>query len=225
MSSKNFVRGCFLTAGLAAAACMTTPAQAHVVTTGSASFTELFDNPVANNPDLKGSLSFSNFVFNTAAHTFTTTLSIANTTAAAFSSARLTAFGFNTDPNATTASDTSADWSVTLNTTFPGFQTVDVCLWAGQNCSGGGNAGLLPGQSTTFNLTLSGLPNGTTSIDLGSNGGAAPETFYVKYQTGVGSFEFENTKTNTPEPASMAILGVALMGMGVTRLRKKPAQS
>ena len=130
--------------GLAFAAAI---AQANVVTTGSAAFTVTDDVPTAitgGPSDLLGSVTLSNFVFSDGGTTFTMQLAISNDTdAALFPSGRLTAFGFNTLPDATSASDTSAIFDTFLDSNFPSFMKVDVCTSTGPTCAGGGVAILL----------------------------------------------------------------------------------
>jgi hypothetical protein len=148
----------------------------------------------------------SSIVFNV---TFT------NNTSSTFNQ-RVHSFGFNIDPNASTASlsnptDTTFT-GITLNDTFPGFQTIDVCIFAPDNCSGGAQGGnLAEGDSDTFSFTL----NGNFS------GGATLSQFVIKFQGDLGSFEFESNgdtpppPTTVPEPASMLLVG---LGFAATML-------
>src|SRR3990172_4066426 len=73
---------------------------------------------------------------------------IQNTTSAGIQ-ARLTSFGFGLTPDfssySTAVNGQVYSWGFS---NFPGFQTVDVCGFAGQNCAGGSNQGLGEGQST-----------------------------------------------------------------------------
>jgi hypothetical protein len=74
---------------------------------------------------------------------------ISNTTATSPDiNARLVSFGFGLTPNATGFSNI-VDGSVYSwgFSNFPGFQSVDVCGFAGINCAGGSNAGLNQGES------------------------------------------------------------------------------
>jgi hypothetical protein len=215
--------------GLAFAAAI---AQANVVTTGSAAFTVTDDVPTAitGGPSaLLGSVTLSNFAFSGGGTTFTMQLAISNNTnAALFPSGRLTAFGFNTLPDASSVSDTSAIFDTFLESNFPSFMTVDVCTSTGPTCAGGGGGDLAPGATNTFTLTLNGLPAGTSSIDLGAETIGAPENFDFKWQTGIGSFESQctfggscGTIVDAPEPASLALLGTAITGFGVFMRRRR----
>src|SRR6516164_3349793 len=104
---------------------------------------------------LTGIAAFSNPVFTTEGSglvDLSIDVTISNTTAqgslstADWQSIRLTSWGFDTDPDATgvTTSGAAVFQSATLNTNFPSFMQVDVCVIGGQNCSGGANGGLAP---------------------------------------------------------------------------------
>ena len=140
--------------------------------------------------------------------------------------ARLTAFGFGIDPNATgvTFSDNSDGGMVNaVLDNIPSLKTVEVCAFGGVNCPGGSNGGIFAnGASDTFSLKLTGdFTNGATIDPVG-----------YKYQTNYGSYEFSCSATDTtgqcgggrtvPEPGSLALLGVIVAAYGTVRRRRCP---
>jgi hypothetical protein len=188
---------------------------------------------------LEATALFENFVFSNNGSTLTFQIVLTNTTpqgslsTANWDSTRLTALGFNTQPDATTVTGTSSpsDFNTFTETNFPSFMTVDICESSGSNCPGGASGGLSPNGATNMNapdhtstisLSLTGLGQftpGTGSIDLGCDvpGGCTPELYDIKFQTAFGSFEFQNTSSTVVpelEPASLALLGTALAGLG-----------
>ena len=142
---------------------------------------------------------------------------------------RLTSFGFGISPNATgvTFSDANdAGMTGALLGQIPSLATVEVCVFGGQNCSGGGNGGIYgAGGSDTFSILLAG--NWGNSVEINPIG--------FKYQTGYGSFEFTTCTSNcgstppgvteVPEPQTLALLGLGLAGMAFTRKRKQAAKA
>ncbi|MFO1318622.1 MAG: cistern family PEP-CTERM protein [Burkholderiales bacterium] len=146
---------------------------------------------------------------------------------------RLTSFGFGIAPDATSVTFVDGNdaglVSATLttgggNNNIPSLDNIDICAFGGNNCAGGSNGGILNGGSDDFRLLLGGFSvTGTTGITIDPLG--------FKYQTNAGSFEFSATCANRdcglvppggsiPEPATLALLGVAVAGGLMIRRRR-----
>jgi hypothetical protein len=125
----------------------------------------------------------------------------------------ITAVG-TTNPAGTT------NWTASLTTNFPGFQSVELCLWSGVNCSGGSNEGLGEQTSDSFTLALSGSFTGSLEFN-------AP--FAVRYQSaGINdeSVTFAGTTTTqVPVPGSLALFGLGVAALGVAVRRRPVPQS
>src|SRR5262245_22469910 len=126
-----------------------------ILINGNTSFTVDWLN-TQTNPDLAGSATFT--ITNWSVSGFDLAISnIANTMPVSPDiNARLTSFGFGLTPDATgftnKVNGNVFSWGFT---NFPGFQQVDVCAYAGNNCAGGGNGGLNQGSSTLPNDIMS----------------------------------------------------------------------
>lgn len=138
---------------------------------------------------------------------------------------RLMSFGIDVVSPALNFALANSGWDATRNTNFPSFQTVDLCIWDGSSCSGGGNQGVGEGQMESFALTL-----GTAGNFL-ANGVSFTSPYAAKFQsvgTGGDSFEFAGCIVGTPncgpnqvpEPASIALVGLGLIGAALARRRK-----
>lgn len=189
-------------------------AHAILITPTTSNFTITYDQPVSGYPDLTATATYSLVSFTSGVLDLSVTID--NTTNASFPNARLTAVGFNLSAPITGATATSSVYSAFLNQNFPSFQTLALCLSSGTNCAGGGNGGLLPGQSDTFNLTIDGSFSTSPSVTL--------DTPASKFQTGIGSYETAGTITgggctsncggnNVSEPSTLPILGAGLIAI------------
>ena len=133
------------------------------------------------------------------------TIDITNTTILEGDGDNILAFGFFTYPELSIYNFAAGSTFLFAeeDTIFPSFQEIDICIF-GQNCTGGGyKGGLEPGDSDQVMISLIGdLSGGSVMID--------PSV--IKFQGDRGSFKLANMQV--PEPSSLAIFGIGLLGLG-----------
>ena len=160
-------------------------------------------------------------------NSYTFAYSLSNTTSDPLD-ARVSSFGFNTNPDISGASSTGAFSYTTLNSTYPnGIGSIDVCFKdaATGSCAGGGSGGVLDGQTGTGAFTLD-FASPLTSLSLSD--------FYVRYQSisgagnitsasGAGTLTSSGSSGGTPvpEPGMVGLLGSALVASALLRRRRR----
>jgi len=196
-----------------------------------------------SSPDLTAEALFKVTTFN--ATTLAFDIEIKNTTVLPPGdfNTNVLSFGFNIDPNATgvTVNDVAgsglaaATWEGALAQNFPQFQTVDICVWAANNCSGGNiNQGLAAGASDKLTLTLTGNFAAPAASD--NKYVALLSDFPLKFQGTWGSFEVPGgpnggggcTNPNgcngggggVPEPTSIALFGLGMVALRLNQRRR-----
>ena len=142
--------------------------------------------------------------------------------------ARIVGAGFDVlNPDGVAAATNSGTWSASLNDNFgAGFGTVDLCVWSGSNCTGGGSGGLGPLASTTFNVMVY-YADGTSLTN-----GLTYSTPFMRWQSvtalnpGTDCEEGESNPClsaklgEVPEPSAILLFGSGLLGLGVWRWKK-----
>jgi len=130
----------------------------------------------------------------------------------------VTSIGFFTDPEVTLSVVTVGTVFTTVeedpNPSLPGFAEIDICLFANNNCAGG----------DIYN-GLQNLEMDTVAFTLDWSGGAltiAPGA--IKFQGERGSFEFTDSDDpgfRVPEPATLLLFGIGLLGLGAVTWRRR----
>ena len=189
--------------------------------------------------DLSATITFTinsfNVDYGANADTLSLGINIANTTdlsAYPGTNSAITSFGFGVSPDASASIvsagsvfDTVGAGSGTSQNYPGGFSNIDVCIFA-DGCSGGNiNNGLQAGSSDSLVVTLTGnFDNGGDTL---IGGAATLFDFPLKFQGTWGSFETPGQTTPPPpppsvtEPGTLALLGIALVGVGLTTRRRK----
>jgi PEP-CTERM motif-containing protein len=189
-------------------------ADSQTITSVNDDFSVLWSKDVAG-----GQLSATGFfdVLSVSSSEIQLQITVTNTTDAALHEA-VNSIGFNTNPAVTASYVTTGGIFEGLgnDTNFPSFQTIEVCVFAAQNCTGGAYNNLLQsGTSDTFRLLLAGNFGTTPTLTLSA--------FPIKFQGDLGSYEFGATVGGppvvTPEPSSILLFGSGLVGFAMWRWR------
>lgn len=212
---KNFVRAATIAAALSLGVTANAGAATINLTANTTtSFDILWELAIANPPVTLSALGeFTATVTNTFID-FTVVMN--NNTPAV--SEQIHSFGFNINPDPTSVSNIVVGTNfafVGLEQNMPSIDnSIDVCIWADNNCAGGNQpANLDGGDSDTISFRLNG--NFTN--------GAILDTFGIKFQGAVQSYEFQGNvpppTTQVPEPGSMVLVGLGLASVLGARRR------
>lgn len=211
-----------------------TAAQANVITVSAAdvgnSYTVGYDGFTGGQTidGLTGQTTFT--LAGVTGNTYSFDYSVANTSSDPIDASRISIFGFNTDPDISSASATGEFDTAASGNVPSGFGQVEVCFKGagGPNCSGGGSAGVEIGDSTTGSLTLD-FADALTELTLSD--------FFVRYQSidgpgmnggsaiGRGTVSTSGGSTSTggtpvPAPAALGLFAIAAAGVLGRRTRK-----
>lgn len=146
------------------------------------------------------------------ANTATFAVAVANT-----GSTTLGGFGIvDLVPNLTAVTDPNATWDAFVNSGFNGGASMELCVRGSTGCGANSNTGLAAGLSNAFSITL--------TFAAPTNGLVSFDGFSARFSTGGGTNNTivagtasALTQSRVPEPGSLALAGLALLGLAVCR--------
>lgn len=214
--------------GLTAIATTSQLASAMPITASSA-FTISWSLPYNTTTTAAAAATFSGFDFSVADQV-KFTMDVTNTsTGTSANDVRFTSFGWDTNPATSAVTDTTSVYSSVASTKL-GSDTVSVCFYSGSNCDGGSSGGLEDANHTGVHNDPTTTGNFTVTLNFGKT--SVPplnmSNFDGKFQGGdtLGSIEGFGTctagctTTAVPEPVSLALFSIGMIGTGIFARRR-----
>lgn len=146
----------------------------------------------------------------------------------------LLSFGIDVVTPALQGATAGSGWSASIDDNFPSFKKVDLCVWAGNSCSGGPiGDGLGEGMMSSFNLVLTAeaggdfmqgitftSPYSAKFQSVGTNEVSVEFAGCVASQPGCGEGGGGGSGGgggNVPEPDALALIAIAALAAGLSR--------
>jgi hypothetical protein len=189
----------------------------------NSSFDVIFNGNVkeTNVSGLSATANFKLTSFDTEEKKASFLVTLTNTSSDPILGSRISAIGFNSDPNLSAASVSPGGEfdKAHLNGSFPNnFGAIEVCFTDGNNCQGGQNGGVTIGETGSFTANLTFNTPTFSSLTLNN--------FGVRYQSIQGTTLGDSgTGRGTPVPEPITLLGSGIaLGFGMYAKRKLNGQ-